>query len=300
MTQKILVPLDGSQFAEQALSIANDLALWEDIELIMLRVVEDDVLPIPAYMGGLDVHVNQSDSAKVSQSNLYMDKMTSREMGKINTVTSLVMRGKPAESILKVAEDEGVDLIIMATHGYGFWERIILGSVTEQVVRRAPCPVFSVRDGHIPEHFLIALDGTEYAEQVLPIAFKLASLFDARVSLTIVRSPEDMPLLKEMSTITQLDKQDVATMVAIESGRAAHYLEKIRAHYLAQYDLEISYWDHVGNPGREIVREAERIGCDVIAMVTHGRAGLDWLMNGSVTNSVMRNTDAAMLILHKE
>ena len=300
MTKRILVPLDGTQNAEQALRLINDLAILEEIELFLLNVVNDDTVPYPAYFGGFEPHIDVELRTEYKNSEAYVKNVELREKSIISEVTGIVSDGEPADVILKTAEEEEIDLIVMVTHGYGFLERLLVGSVTEQVVRHANCPVFAIRDGHMPKHFLIALDGTPYSENILPLVFELAALFRAKVTLTTIRRPRDITTMADMGEVAKFDRKLAENLLSIEHGRPGHYLDKIRENYLKKYDIEIDYDVDVGDPGRTIVRTAERHACDVIAMVTHGRQGLDWLMQGSVTERVMHNTDAAMFILHKE
>ena len=300
MIKRILVPLDGSMRAEQALRIVNDLALWQQIELVLLRVTEREVVPMPAYLGGMAIQADIASTARKKHTEEYITGVEGRQRALIKEVKSIVGDGDPAEVIVKTAKEEEVDLVVMVTHGYGLFERLMIGSVTEKVVRLAPCPVFAIRDEHLPENILVALDGTTYSEEILPLVYELANFFDSKVTLTTVRRMRDIPTMNDLGDLPQLDRSLAENLLSIEAGRPGQYLDSLRRRALRDYDIEVEYEVEVGDPGREIVKVAERKGCDVIAMVTHGRVGMDWLTKGSVTERVMHNTDTAMLILHKE
>jgi nucleotide-binding universal stress UspA family protein len=286
--------------AEQALRIVNDLALWQRVELILLRVMEREVVPMPAYLGGMAVNADIATKAHKNHTEEYITGVEGRERALIKEVKSIVGDGDPAEVIVRTAEQENVDLIVMVTHGYGLFERLMIGSVTEKVVRFAPCPVFAIRDEHLPENILVALDGTPYSEEILPLVYELANFFDAKVTLTTVRRLKDIPTMNDLGDLPHLDRALAENLLSIEAGRPGQYLDALRRRALKDYDIEVDFEVEVGDPGREIVKVAERKECDVIAMVTHGRVGMDWLTKGSVTERVMHNTDTAMLILHKE
>lgn len=300
MIKRILVPLDGSIRAEQALRIVNDLALWQQVELILLRVMERDVVPMPAYLGGMAVNTAIVTTARKNHTQEYIAGVEGRVRAVIKEVKSIVDDGDPAKIIVKTAEEEKADLIVMVTHGYGLFERLMIGSVTEKVIRLAPCPVFAIRDEHLPKNILVALDGTTYSEEILPLVYELANFFDSKVTLTTVRRMKDIPTMNDLGDLPQLDRSLAENLLSIEAGRPGQYLDALRRRALKDYDIEVDIEVEVGDPGREIVKVAERKGCDVIAMVTHGRVGMDWLTKGSVTERVMHNTDTAMLILHKE
>lgn len=300
MIKKILVPLDGSQNAEQALRIVDDLALWKRIELVLLRVVENGIVPIPSYKGSLTTHTHVTAGSNASQSSRYIKEMADRERAIIREVTEIVEDGDPAAVIIQTAEREEIDLIVMASPKHNLFERMLFGSVTERVVRTADCPVLVLRDGHLPDHILVALDGTSYSESVLPLVFELAFNFDSEVTLATVRLPKDVPSLEEMGELARVDRVLATDLVALETNQLVEYLEGLCQKYTELYDVETHIDIDVGRPGPGIAKLAARRGCDLIAMVTHGRTGLDWLAHGSVTQQVMHRADTAMLILHKD
>lgn len=129
MTKKILVPLDGSNMAEEALDIAEKM-LDPEVELLLMRVV-----------GPLIVSSKQVDEARD-----YLEEVVSRLQSEHRRVPfdPLVKEGIPAEKIIETAEEEGAGLIIMTTHGAGGLGRWLVGSVAEKVVRHAPCPVLTI------------------------------------------------------------------------------------------------------------------------------------------------------------
>ncbi len=137
----ILCPVDFSEGSRRALDYAGLLARRCDAELIVLHAVEDAPLfttygPIP------DLSVKGELESNTQRDLLALAAGTEIESGKIRTE---VIHGPSSKAILQYAEQQRVDLIVMASHGRSGLEHAIFGSVTERVVRRAPCPVLIVR-----------------------------------------------------------------------------------------------------------------------------------------------------------
>lgn len=140
--KKILLPTDFSEPSYEALKTANELASHFSAELILLHVVSTTpVIPAPA---GQTVHLpvvirELEDTAKKSLEELVREKLHR----KIKTHT-MVITGNPPDEIARVAADEDVNLIVIATHGLSGWRRFIFGSVTDKVAKLASCPVLLV------------------------------------------------------------------------------------------------------------------------------------------------------------
>ncbi|WP_135827145.1 universal stress protein [Halorussus ruber] len=138
MYERILVPIDGSQQADRALDHALDLAETYDAEIHLLFVV--DVASVP----------NEIEAASVEERlDRYAEKTTTSaaeraEEAGVERVQTTVGHGTPHRTILDYADENGVDLVVMGTHGRTGIDRYLLGSVTEKVVRLADAPVLTV------------------------------------------------------------------------------------------------------------------------------------------------------------
>ena len=151
---RILLTLDGSPFAAQALPHGASLARQYAAELIVLRViaglhphglnyVPETLLPeVQAYTQGIQIRW----VAEVQQEQAQV--VTELRQSGINA-SSAIEVGDPAETILDFAENNRADLIVMSTHGRTGVQRFMYGSVAEKVLQGAPCPVLLVRVGHI-------------------------------------------------------------------------------------------------------------------------------------------------------
>jgi nucleotide-binding universal stress UspA family protein len=143
MFKRILVPLDGSQFAEGALTHAQMLAECGGGEIELLRVAVHPSSYVYVSDPAALADLYDSDRAHCED---YLNKTAQRvrDASHVN-VTTAVLEGIVADAVLDYAEDTAADLIVMSTHGRSGMERWLLGSVAEKVVRGAKMPVLLVR-----------------------------------------------------------------------------------------------------------------------------------------------------------
>ncbi|WP_129115881.1 universal stress protein [Halegenticoccus tardaugens] len=139
MYTEILLPTDGSPPADAALEHAFDLAKRYDARLHALFVVQNDVYT--RFTADAGVIANALDEE--ARATLDGIEATASENG-IDVVTT-VAEGRPYEEILAYADEAGIDLVVMGTHGRSGLDRYLIGSVTERVVRAADAPVLTVR-----------------------------------------------------------------------------------------------------------------------------------------------------------
>jgi nucleotide-binding universal stress UspA family protein len=143
--RKVAVPLDGSRFAEQALSQAQAIASAAGAELLLIAVVPvlDDVDFDDA--GVAPASADAERQAEVKRVSRYLAGMAAQLEAEGFRVRPRVVAGMPAEEILHVSAAEGADLLVMATHGHTGLQRFWLGSTATKVVRSADLPVLLVR-----------------------------------------------------------------------------------------------------------------------------------------------------------
>ena len=141
--KKILCPTDFSEPACKAIKAAGEMAEKFSSELILIHVVGPvPVLETPTGLAGFDVAAYQQELSDSAESSLQL-RLEEHIPESVNA-RSLVVHGEAAHEIVRVAKEEGVDLIIVSTHGATGWRERIFGAVSEKVLRHAECPVLTV------------------------------------------------------------------------------------------------------------------------------------------------------------
>ncbi|RME49260.1 MAG: universal stress protein [Chloroflexi bacterium] len=296
MYRKVLIPLDGSPFAERILPHIERLISSAETELILFHVVEPfhHVVSPETRAGLTDAEItNFRESAT-----LYLKRVRGelREMGLQAHVQTA--HGDVASAICDTAQAQGADLIAMTTHGRSGVGRWAFGSVADRVIRTASQPVLLVRgttdtpsNGEI-RRILVPLDGSELAERALPHATKLAQEKDAEVLL--VRAVEPLTDLEFAGLFASWESPEA--VYQHRQTAAQRYLEQV------QQDLKVA-----GVPSSTLVDEGraadlildtvEAENADMIVMSTHGRSGLARWVYGSVADKVLRNATCPLLLI---
>jgi nucleotide-binding universal stress UspA family protein len=141
---KVLVPIDFSDYSKIALKYAVDFAQKFNAEMFLVYVVEPVIYPPDFSMGQIAIpSVNTEWDIKAKEE---LDKLADSEIPDGVKVKTTIKTGKPFLEIIETASEEDVDLIIIATHGHSGMEHILFGSTAEKVVRKAPCPVLTLRE----------------------------------------------------------------------------------------------------------------------------------------------------------
>jgi nucleotide-binding universal stress UspA family protein len=142
--KKVLVPVDFSDYSKSSLRYAVNFAKHFNAELFLVYVVEPMVYPPDFSMGQIaipSVDVEMDKRAVEELNNLAGKEIPSELKSKV-----IVKTGKPFVEIIETASAEDIDLIIIATHGHTGIEHVLFGSTAEKVVRKAPCPVLTLRE----------------------------------------------------------------------------------------------------------------------------------------------------------
>ena len=289
MIHTILVPLDGTEFSEQALPTAMAIARRTGARVRLARV-HAAMTPAEALLG------QSPDAARYELERQTLDRLAGEmTAGGVPTDTS-VLDGPAAQALAEHADAVGAGLVVMTTHGRGPIARAFLGSVSVQLLRLLTIPTLLVRpteaDGVAPRpgharHLLIALDGTPAAEAMLLTAAELGEAMGARLTLLRVAEPVVTFHMYPPDGITYGDSDQEATDQLRRLSR--EYLERL-AEPLRRRGLVVATRVAVHpNPAEAILTEARDLGCDLIALESRGRTGLSRLLLGSVADAVVRD-----------
>ena len=294
MFKKILVPLDRSTIAEQALTTARALAKRGNAKLVLLNVSQPEVVLIEP-MGSYPIPAMSRDNLeKASRDYL---KAIAGAPEQIGIETSVVVEwGDPASAIIDVALREEVDLIVMSTHGRSGLQRWVLGSITERVLRHAPVAVLALQSGDLPEEFMLTLDGSSLSELAIEPTLALAKLLDAKVTFASVQDMREQPDYDLVNAINPVD-DGLAERVIVEWYDRAHTYIKSMVTKYKSHGLELKGAVIEATPADGILTLAEKHNADLIAMTTHGRSGISRWRYGSVTEKILRSANRDMFII---
>jgi nucleotide-binding universal stress UspA family protein len=288
MYKKILVPLDSSELAEIALPYAEGLAARLGSELTLIHICDsekaEDYPEHEAYIQKIAETVRQRlevEGIKVEPAHLV---------------------GHAAEQIVDYADREDTGLIVMATHGHSGIRRWVLGDVASKVVRATNRPValiraegarIDVRETGVMRKALVPLDGSKESEAIIPHVEELASMLKAEVVLLHVMAPTYFVYSIPGETVQMpFTPEDMERFKA----KADHYLETVIAA-LKNKGINARAEVAIGAAADEIIRLADEIQADIVAMSTHGRSGISRWAFGSTADKVLHAGNKPVLLV---
>ena len=146
---KILLAVDGSKYAEAAVrECCRIIMTGSDTEIKILSVAEiSRPVGIEPFGVSSDFHLTINDEIKNFAEKAVKDarQIVTESLGDKATLDTKIMSGSPKSAIVEEAENWGADLIVVGSHGYGFFDRILIGSVSDAVLHHAPCSVLVVK-----------------------------------------------------------------------------------------------------------------------------------------------------------
>lgn len=269
MFERVLVPLDGSELAEAILPQVRRILLHKDAEVLLVRAVQ-----VPANAGPEAVELPDILRAQASR---YLGGVAKALGAQGARVRTLARAGDAAAVVLDVAAEEKATLVAMSTHGRTGLARWVRGSVAEKVLRASGVPLLALRSFPAPagelslRRVLLPVEATELSLEVVGPAIELAKLFGASVTLLHVC-------------------EGAACSLPVPELKRAY--ERFRAA-----GVEVQPVMKLGEPAAEILEAARELKADLIAMTTHGRAGISRWALGSVAEKVLRSAEAPLLVV---
>lgn len=287
--KSVLVPLDGSPLAEDALPFAEEFSKRLGIEVNLFHVCEP---------GG-------EDSRHMCQA--YVDRAADRlQMDKPLPIQSLAVTGKAADEIIDHAKDNDIDFILMATHGRSGIGRWLMGSTADKVLRASPVPVLLVRAGdsltaarvqEMGRTLLVPLDGSEHAESVLPYVEALAAGNGPVKTRIILLRVYERPFVTADYPMPDWEEH-VERIVGQFRKTAEDYLAKLREKLPGSLDVRTEVLE--GNPADQIIRYAQKQALEMIVMATHGNSAIAQWEFGGTADKVVRNSRSPVFLVKPE
>ena len=319
MFKHILVPLDGSTRAETAIPVAARLARASGGTILLAQVA---TIPVMYESYGAASVIGEMVDTEVQNAEDYLRGVKAfEELAGIQVEASALV-GAPAQTLLSMATMFKADLIVMTSQGKTGVKRWLLGSVAQKIARHSSIPTLVLREisattaetGHrsSPVRSLVTLDGSVLAKAALEPAAQL---------VVALSSPNQgaLHLLRIVKPLEFNEKKANAGYIREAQEQALHkaktYMQSIVEHLregpIGKLNLTITWSVMPGEDVAETIVEAGEIGedagkgtapgrCDMIAMATHGRTGMQHWVLGSTTERVLSATHLPMLIVRPD
>ena len=264
--KKILIPTDFSETAEYALKVAAQIARKNDAEVILLHMLELPHQGADAIGSGHNIpELMFFKNAAIKK---LEDLMEEDYLDGIN-VSEIIQFEMAFDGIMKISEKNGVDLIVMGSHGASGFKEMFIGSNAEKVVRNSEVPVLIIKkDQPIfnADDFVFAADFTDEIKKPFEKVVEFANKFDSTLHLVMINTPNNF---KPTSLAQDIMKKFVANF----------NINKFETHIYNETNVE-----------KGILNFADSIGADLIGMSTHGRKGLSHFFNGSISEDLVNHS----------
>jgi nucleotide-binding universal stress UspA family protein len=291
--KQIICPVDFSESSMRALAYAAAFARWYDAHLTVLHVVPTfDPMQVRGDLGDPVRVVTPMPREQVLTE---MSRLLSLAAVSPRT-TPIAEAGDPQTTIIDQAVSTKADLIVMGTHGRRGFKRLLLGSVTEAILREAPCPVLTV-----PPHAPASVSESVTFRRILcPIDFSPSALQALGFGLDLARQADGrVTLLHVVEWLAEEEPRASAHLNAPEYRRfmVEDARERLRSLVAEESPTWVEIDDVVvfGRAYREILRAAETKPADLIVMGAQGRGGIGLALFGSTTQQVVRGSMCPVL-----
>jgi len=290
--RRILCPTDFSEFSDMAFRYALSIAQHYRGKLFVQHVVESWQHPEAAFVPGH--YYLEFQSRLLHKGEDELQRFVKHHGSNGIQPEPVVEQGIAADSILALAEAQKVDLIVMGTHGRRGFDRLMVGSVTERVLRKAACPVLAV---HKPSHdflssrdqdpshlnrILFCTDFSENSLRALSHALSLTAEYNAELTL--------LHVLKDIPSGSSIDE---ATATAMEHLDNLIPPEKLKAGRIRSRSMV-----RRGSAYEQIIQLALEAQTDVVIMAVRGRGALNAAVFGSTTYRVIQLGPCPVLAVH--
>ena len=287
-SRKVLCPVDFSLGSQQAMLQAVRLANARDAELVLAHVwympplayVEEPPFPLDTIQAMI-----QDEERGLAAAAAEATRLGARR------VTTKFLAGVPWDQIVELVRgDPGFELVVMGTHGRTGLDRVLLGSVTEKVIRHARCPVLAVpARGQVSEfhHVLCPVDFSDSSRQAVALAAELAAPGGAGITLLHV---VELP-------VTYSGDPHIEGFIEDLDKRAARLLEEWAWDLKTKVSVPVAVRSRIGSPGAQILSVLDSDATlDLVVMGSHGRTGLRRVLLGSVAEKVVRHAARPVLV----
>jgi nucleotide-binding universal stress UspA family protein len=292
----LLCPTDFSEFSESSLRYAVILAKWFGADLTCLLVLADPYGPIRGYPPrwiGVDPTEKEMQRER-------LEKFSAPAVAAGVAVRTVIDEGEVPESILREARRTPGCLIVLGTHGHGGFENLVLGSVAEKVLRKAPCPVLTIP--REPERS--PASAIPFGRILCAIDFSPCSVAALDAALDLV--PASGAAVTAVHVIREVPVADAPELVHFNVPEYRRLIERERRLQLKSLvenrgkgtTVEIRLL--AGKAWRQIVHLAHEIEADLVVLGVQGRKAADLLLFGSTAHHVVREAPCPVLTVRPD
>ena len=309
MYSKIIVPLDGSDLAEQALPYAELVAstLSAPIELVQAYdILPGSVLGSRSPRVADQLHMGARERAEAS-----LTSVRQRLEAAGFAVNIATQRGPAADVIVAQAGTDPSALVVMCTHGRGGISRWVMGSVTDKVLHTVPNPMLIVRatvtgpasPSSSLKTVVVPLDGSALSELAIPHAVSMAAALSARITALQITPTTDYyrrqltVVTPEMGAIPDFDPSSPEEMADEDAEGVAAYLQDVTNRMAIDHAHGVDTAHVADDNIAQTIIDRAAAQPSLVVMTTHGRSGVGRMVLGSVTDRVIRHSNTPVLVI---
>lgn len=302
MINSMIVPLDGSEVSERVLPLAQSIASEHKPKVTLVSVVEAPTefsswaaMPASVHAGEIEQWID-------------LRREYLHEIGELFEgldVDVSVDIGPPSIAILNAADDaQGESLIVMASHGRSGFQRLVLGSVTQRVIRRADCPVLvqPVHDNRSFDSFgfdriIAPLDGSELGRRALDACTEYFDLSKSEVTLVRVIESPDLSAPRISGSPSSTVTYDAILQYQESARREAEEFLQSVAEDLRKRGTRATWQVTDGEAPVEIERIARERDVQMIVLATRGRGAIGRFLLGSVAERLLSDMSRPVFLV---
>jgi len=293
---KVLLAIDGSDASMSAVALAAALPLPPGSALEVVSVIPDSFAPEGAVWPNVVRIDPPTDRTRINDDvSRRLLEVAERLRAADRTVEVRVLDGRPATEIVAEAERFEADLIVMGARGLSAVRRLLLGSVSSEVVDHAPCPVLIARHAKV-ERVLLATDGSPSATDATSFVAESGLFKASQIRIISIGNP-GMPWWVGVTPIDGVTSIDIYTDEAEASERHARHVSEEAAERLGELHVSGTTAIRDGDVVSAILDEAKGWNADLIVVGARNMGTMHRWLVGSISRSVLHLADASVLIV---
>lgn len=298
---KILLAVDGSTYSEAAVGLVNALRMGSRSEVTIITVIPEHLFAgghtladLLGRSAALKLQVRQTEEARASELLAGPSKTLGARGLRVETI---IRRGNPADEIIKACRSIRPDLVLVGLRGISDVSEFLLGSVAHKVIKYAPCNVLVAKiESKAINRVLVPLDGSEHSAETVQFLLRMPLPRHAEVLLLTVVQSFGAAFVKAYAADPEGSRRIIAELRRAEEEAAQRLMTEAEGQF-RRGGYKVSAFVARGDPSQEILREADRLSVDLIALGAKGLTGVRRFLLGSVSQRIARHARSSVLIV---